>query len=352
LAVAGTHGKTTTTSLLAGICAAAGLDPTVVVGGRLRSLGSNARLGQGEYIVAEADESDGSFLKLSPTIAVVTNIDSEHLDHYGSYEKLVDAFAHFVNQVPFYGGAVLCFDSAAVRALLPRIEKPLLTYGFGAQAELRAHSLRLGPSGVRFAVDLRRDPLGTVELPLMGRHNVLNALGALGAALELDIPFETAAAALADFGGVARRLEQVGTVDDIVVFDDYGHHPTEVAATLSALREHHQRPLRVLFQPHRYTRTRDLFEAFLSAFDDADNVAMLDIYAAGEEPIPGVDTASLVAALRARGHRRVEQVPDLEAALRWLLDTARPGEAVITLGAGDVSKVAPRFLHAMETAES
>ena len=347
LAVAGTHGKTTTTSLLAVICAEAGLDPTVVVGGRLRSLGSNARLGQGEYLVAEADESDGSFLRLSPTIAVVTNIDAEHLDHYGTFDKLVDAFRHFVNQVPFYGGAVLCFDHPVVRGLLPDIEKPVITYGFAAQAELRAHSLQVGPRGVRFSVDLFRDPLGSIHLPLMGRHNVLNALGALGAALELDIPFDVAAKALTGFEGVGRRIEAVGDENGILVVDDYGHHPTEVRATLRGIREHHDRPVRVVFQPHRYSRTKDLFEEFLGAFDDADNVAILDIYPAGEAPIEGVSTERLVQAMRARGHRRVEHRASLEDALEWLEETARPGELVITLGAGSVSKLAKAFVRSM-----
>ena len=346
IAVAGSHGKTTTTSMLAVICAAAKLDPTVVVGGRLRSLGTSARLGQGDYLVAEADESDGSFLKLSPTIAIVTNIDPEHLDHYGSFDNLRTAFVDFINRVPFYGGAVLCFDDAAVRSILPKVDKPMLSYGLSVQAELRGHALHATERGVRFSVDLRGDPLGVVELPFPGKHNVRNALAAIGASLELEIPFEVTARALAEFDGVARRLEEVGIIDEITVVDDYGHHPTEVLATLSALRQSRARPLRVVFQPHRYTRTRDLFDEFLAAFDEADHVAITDIYPASEEPIDGISGKALVDAIAARGHRSVTHTGSLEDALDWMVQTAKPGEILLTLGAGSVSSLSRRFIEA------
>jgi UDP-N-acetylmuramate--alanine ligase len=347
LAVAGAHGKTTTTSMLATCLAAAGLDPTVVIGGKLNSLGSNAKLGQGPYLVAEADESDGSFLKLSPTLAVVTNIDPEHLDFYEDLEAIKRAFARFVDKVPFYGAAVLCLDDPNVRRIIPELRRHIVTYGLSPQADLRAEDLHFEGASSRFTVWRGETKLGELRLGMPGRHNVLNALAATAASLELEIPFERIAAALEGFTGVHRRFQRKGEVNGVLVVDDYGHHPSEIRATLAAARGgFHDRRVVVAFQPHRYTRTRDLFEEFVDAFQDAHELILTDIYAAGEEPITGISSERLYHQIKERGHRRVSYVADRARLLEAIEVRLRPGDLLLTLGAGDIWKVGEAYLKA------
>jgi UDP-N-acetylmuramate--alanine ligase len=343
VAVGGAHGKTTTTSMVAAVLARGGLDPTVVVGGRLRALGANARLGHGQFLVAEADESDGSFLRLAPAVAVVTNVDREHLDHYGSLEELRQAFVYFANRVPFYGVTVLCVDDPEVCALLPRITKRTLPYGTCSDAAIAAEDIRLLPHGSRFVVRAHERRLGEIELQVPGRHNVLNALAAVAVGIEVEVGFGHIAEALAGFHGVARRFETRGEADGVRVVDDYAHHPTEVRATLDAARGLGGRRL-VLFQPHRFTRTRDLRREFGAAFDDADRVWVLDVYAAGERAIKGVSGRNLVDSAREHGARHVEFAADPAAAVAAIADTARAGDTVLTLGAGDVWRLGDEVL--------
>ncbi len=349
IAVAGTHGKTTTTSMIGAILSEGRHDPTIVVGGRVLSLGSNARLGQGEYLVAEADESDGSFLKLAPTIAVVTTIDAEHLDHYGTLEAVRDAFVTFVSKVPFYGAAVLCLDQPNIQLLLPRIEKRIITYGLESGAELVARRLRLAGLTSRFEVFHRGAALGECTLQIPGRHNVLNALAAIGVGLDLEIPFVTIQRALAGFAGVQRRFQVRGTARGVMVVDDYGHHPAEIRATLAAAKAGFDCRVVTVFQPHRYTRTRDLRQEFLTAFNQADVLLVMDIYPAGEPPIPGVSARDLADAIRAHGHRDVTYVgSDRAHVLQHLWETTRSGDLVLTLGAGDVGQLGPALLDRLE----
>ncbi|MEW6487794.1 MAG: UDP-N-acetylmuramate--L-alanine ligase [Thermodesulfobacteriota bacterium] len=336
VAVAGAHGKTTTTSLVAAVLSEAGLDPTVVVGGRLASLGSNARLGQGEFLVAEADESDGSFLVLFPTVAVVTNIDREHMDHYGTEEALETAFVDFANKVPFYGAVVACLDDPRVQAVLPRIRKRTVTYGLSAQADVSARQVRREGGASRFRVFLRGEPLLEVALALPGEHNVLNALAAVAVATELDVAPDATARALSGFSGVDRRSQVIGEAGGVLVMDDYAHHPSEVQATLKGLREAHGRRVVAIFQPHRYSRTRDLFERFLTAFYGADVLVVTDIYPAGEAPAPDVTAAALVAGIRAHGHKDAELIPELARVPELLEPRLQEGDLVVTLGAGNV----------------
>ena len=344
VAVAGAHGKTTTTSLVAAVLAHGGLDPTVVIGGKVNSLGTGARMGQGDFMVVEADESDGSFLKLSPTLAVTTNLDREHLDHYGTVEALEEAFVQFLNKVPFYGLAVLCLDDPRLQNLLPRIEKRRLTYGLTAMADLEARDLVCGPRGSRFQAFFRGEPLGLFRLSMPGRHNVLNALAAVAVGLELEVPVPRIQEALANFSGVARRFQVKGTARSITVVDDYGHHPTEIRATLAAARLGQPRRVVVCFQPHRYTRTRDLLADFCTAFYEADHLVLMDIYPAGEKPLPGIHTGLLYDGIREHGHRDVHYCPDREAAVSHLLRFLREGDLLLTLGAGDVWKVGEAVL--------
>ncbi len=348
IAVAGAHGKTTTTSLVAHVLDAAGLDPTAVIGGRVRGASGGMRLGRGDFLVAEADESDGSFLRLQPVIAVVTNVEAEHLDHWGSLEAIHAGFADFANRVPFWGLTVACLDDPGVQAILPRLSRRIVTYGFSAQADLVAANPEALHWGVRFHVRRRGERLGALHLPLPGRHNVQNALAALCVALELDVPFATAAEALESFGGVERRFETVGSAAGVRVVDDYGHHPTEIRATLAAARELHAGRIVAVFQPHRYTRTRDLFESFATAFHDSDALWLTEIYAAGEEKIPNVESAALAAAIEAHGHRSVRFVPDLERVVEELAPELREGDLVLVMGAGNVSSLAPRLVAALE----
>lgn len=343
VAVAGTHGKTTTTSLISLVLQSGGLDPTVVVGGRMHNIGTGARVGRGDYLVAEADESDGSFLKLTPTLAVVTNIDDDHLDYWGTVDKLTDGFDAFANKVPFYGTVFLGVDDPGSRRLLPRVRRPVVTYGFAGDAEIRAEDLRATPSETSFRVTRSGRSLGDVRWPVMGRHNAANALAAVGAGLELGLSFKTIADALARFEGVGRRLEKKGDAGGVTVMDDYGHHPTEIRATLAALRQRWpDRRLVTLFQPHRYSRTRLLGAEFAACFEQTDVLGLLDIYAAGESPIPGVSSDALAERLAAHGRAAVRLPADRgPEQLRALV---RPGDVVLTLGAGDVWKWGERLL--------
>lgn len=347
IAVAGSHGKTTTTSMLATSLTAAGFDPTVVVGGRVDSIGSNARLGLGDTFVTEADESDGSFLLLDPTVAVVTNIDMEHLDHYTGLEHLKRVFLEFLNKVPFYGACVVCLDDENIRTILPSVRKRLITYGLTPEADFHATDIRQEGFTTSFTALHHGEKIGSVVLPLPGRHMVQNALAVIAVAYEMNVPFAAVAAPLSAFSGVRRRFQRIGEVGDVLVIDDYGHHPTEIRATLAAARAAFDRRLVVAFQPHRYTRTRDLFDEFLTTFVDADKLLMADIYPASEEPIEGVTAQKLVDGIRAMGHRDVSYHPDKKELLRALLDVARPGDLVLTLGAGDLNQLAARLVAAL-----
>ncbi|MEJ2037306.1 MAG: UDP-N-acetylmuramate--L-alanine ligase [Desulfosarcinaceae bacterium] len=346
VAVAGAHGKTTTTSLVASVLGAGGLDPTVVIGGKLKSIGSNAVLGQGDYIVAEADESDGSFLKYSPAIAVVTNIDSEHLDFYKDLDDIKRVFLSFIDRIPFYGLAVLCLDNEAVQDLIPRIRKRFVTYGMSPQADLQARDAITGGMTSRFKVVHHGDTLGEILLSLPGEHNVYNALASIAVGLELGIDFRQIKAALEKVEGVQRRLEVKGRTGDITVVDDYGHHPTEIKTTLAALDQAfpNQRKV-VVFQPHRYTRTHALFDDFSRSFYQSDTLLVLPIYAASEKPIEGVDSRILCTSIQAHGHKDVRFVEDLDAAAETLLAIAADGDVVLTLGAGNVYQVGEAFLN-------
>jgi UDP-N-acetylmuramate--alanine ligase len=344
IAVAGTHGKTTTTGLVGLILEEAGLDPTVAIGGNLRSRGSNVRLGHGEFMVAEADESDASFLLLVPTLAIVTNIDAEHLDHYGNIDRVRDAFLSFINHVPFYGAAVLGIDSVNVRALLPSIRKPVITYGIAPDADLRAEKIVVDGLSTRFEVVRKGEVLGTVTIPTPGVHVAMNSLAAIAVALELGIDFAIAASALAKFSGISRRFEIKGEAAGRIVIDDYAHHPEEVKATLAAARAAFKHRIVAVFQPHRYTRMRDLFEAFLTAFDDADMLCLLDIYSAGEDAIPDVTSHRLYEAISKRGHLNVKYLGALSGAAHKLAEMTVSGDVVLTLGAGDIYGLGDQLL--------
>src|SRR5262245_46383304 len=338
VAVAGSHGKTTTTTMIATVLLQAGLDPTAVIGGRVNSLGlANARLGRGEYLVAEADESDGSFLKLPPTVAVVTNIDAEHLDHYGTHDAVKRAFVDFINRVPFYGLAVLCLDHPHVQAILPQVHKRYVTYGEAPQADYRARDIRFEGFRTTYVAWRGAEELGLVTLGMPGRHNVLNSLAALAVADFLEVPFARTREALAQFQGVQRRFTVRGQERGVLVVDDFGHHPMEVRATLAGARAGFPgRKILAAFQPHRHTRTRDQWDEFTRAFYDADSVVLCDIFGAGEPAIPGVDTSKLVQAIRDHGTKDVTYVPRREDIATHLASLAQPGDIVITLGAGDI----------------
>jgi UDP-N-acetylmuramate--alanine ligase len=348
IAVAGAHGKTTTTWITGYILERGGLDPTMVIGGKLNSLGSNARLGQGEFIVAEADESDGSFLRLSPTIAVVTNIDAEHLDFYGDLTRIKEVFLDFINKIPFYGLAVLCLDNEGIQDLIPRIEKRFVTYGLTSQADYQARDVSFHGLKSRYRMFHQGEPLGWVDLSLPGIHNVCNSMASIAVGLELGIPFETSVAALKEVEGVQRRLEVKGsTKKGAVVVDDYGHHPTEIKMTLLAARQSWpDQRLVVVFQPHRYTRTQALFDDFTRAFYQADVLVLLPIYGAGEVAIEGVTGEGLYEGIRLHGHKHVVYQESVDGALSYLRDAVAAGDVVLTLGAGDVWKVGAGLLRA------
>jgi UDP-N-acetylmuramate--alanine ligase len=344
VAVAGTHGKTTTTSMLATVLAHGGLDPTIVIGGRLRGLGSNAKLGKGEFLVAEADESDGSFLKLSPTLAVVTTIDAEHLDYYRDLAHIQEAFLQFINKVPFYGSAILCLDQENIQDLLPRVEKRFITYGLRTQADITAREIMLQGMGSEFVVVARQEVLGKFRLRVPGMHNVSNALAAVGVGLDLAIEPEAIREALEEFAGVERRFQVKGEARGIVVVDDYGHHPAEIRATLDAAKEGFGRRVVVVFQPHRYTRTKYLLRDFSTAFYQADVVIVTEVYAAGEPVIPGVSGRQIAEGALEHGHRNVTFVKDKEAVPDLLLPVLRPGDLVITMGAGDIWQIGEEIM--------
>ena len=359
IAVAGAHGKTSTTSMIALALERAGLDPTAVIGGRLRAFGSNARLGRGEYMVAEADESDRSFLKLSPTVAVVTNVDREHMEAYGGFEDLQQAFVDFANKVPFYGVVIACADDVELARLLPRMTRRVVTYGSTEAADLAATEVHLSgfgssctvvrhPSHAQPGAAAAPETLGTLRLQVPGRHSVLNALAAIGVGLELGVPFEVLAAALADFQGAERRFERRGVVHGITVIDDYGHHPTEIAAVLDAARAAAPARVIVAFQPHRYTRTAQLMPEFAAALAAADEVVLTDIYPAGEEEIPGVAVEALAAAANGRRARPVSVVRALDRVAPTVAAMAAPGDLVITLGAGSIGGVAQQVVRELE----
>ncbi len=339
VAIAGSHGKTTTTSLVATVLSAAGFDPTVVVGGRMAALGTNARLGEGDLLVAEADESDGSFLRLTPTIAVVTNIDPEHLDHYGTHERLKEAFLEFVEKVPFYGLAVLCLDHPDVQDLLPRIQRRHVTYGLSPQADYWARGVEFEGTSVRFSALRRGEALGEFSVRMPGVHNVLNTLAAIAVADELAVPFDVLRESLASFHGVGRRFTVTAIERDVVLVDDYGHHPAEIRATLAAARRAYNGRVVVVFQPHRYTRTQNLFEEFTRSFNDCDLLVVVPVYPAGERPIPGATGERLADAIAVHGHHSVHYAADLSAAVEMLVPQLRAGDVLIALGAGDVNKV-------------
>jgi UDP-N-acetylmuramate--alanine ligase len=345
VAIAGAHGKTTTTSLVASVLAAGGLDPTVVIGGKLKSIDANAVLGQGDYIVAEADESDGSFLKYSPAIAVVTNIDSEHLDFYKDLDEIKKVFLAFLDRIPFYGLAVLCLDNEAVQDLIPQIRKRFVTYGFSPQADLQAREVVGGGMASRFAVVHHGRPLGEILLSLPGEHNVYNALASIAVGLELGIDFKKIKAALEKVEGVQRRLEVKGQIGGITVIDDYGHHPTEIKTTLAAMEQAFPKKRKVVvFQPHRYTRTRALFDDFSRSFYQSDTLLVLPIYAASEKSIEGVDSQKLCVSIQAHGHKDVRFIQDIDAAVAALVDIVAKEAVVLTLGAGNVYQVGEALL--------
>ena len=347
IGVAGTHGKTTTSSLLSFILECGGMKPTAIVGGKVLNFGSNARIGQGEYIVFEADESDGSFLKLFPTIAVVTNIDADHLDYYKYFEGLKDAFLSYINQVPFYGYSVLCIDDKIVAELLPKVERPYYTYGFSDRADFRAAEVHVDRGRTKFSCYYRKECLGEVEMNLCGNHNVVNSLAVITVAVELGIDFKIIREGLLQFKGVGRRLEKVGEEKGIMVFDDYGHHPTEIRATLEALKSYRRRIVAV-FQPHRYTRTELLRDDFGAAFPNADIVFLTEIYPAGEAPIEGVSSRLIRDAIKKHEGRDAEIISGLKDIPGKILDIVREGDIVITLGAGDINKAAPMILEAIK----
>ncbi|MEE8313428.1 MAG: UDP-N-acetylmuramate--L-alanine ligase [Myxococcota bacterium] len=343
VAIAGSHGKTTTTSLVGAVLKAGDLDPTTIVGGMVKSLGANSQLGAGDILVAEADESDGSFLRLVPTVVVITNVDREHLDHYGSYESLERSFLDFANRVPFYGVSVLCLDDPGVQGLLPEITRRTTTYGLSPQADVSAD--RIAPEGlaIRFRPRAGGQPLEPVCLAMPGEHNVCNALAAIAVGMEFGVPFPRIRSALEDFRGVGRRFEVLGERDGILVIDDYAHHPTEIRATLAAARHALDRRIVAVFQPHRYSRTRDVFDDLARAFHDADQLLLTEIYPAGEEKLAGVSASALADAARDFGHHSVRFVPEREEIANVLREILEPGDTVIFMGAGDIARVAQEF---------
>ncbi len=348
IAIAGTHGKTTTTSRVATVLSHGGIDPTVVIGGRLDSIGSNAKLGQGEFLVAEADESDGSFLKLSPTIAVVTNVDEDHLDYYKDLDEIRSTFVDFINKVPFYGLVILCLDDENLQGMIPEVKKRLITYGLSSQADFQASEIEHKADRTSFLVSYRGDALGRLNMRMPGVHNVLNALAAVAVGMELDMPFDSIAEGFQDFGGVQRRFQVKGEAQEIMVVDDYGHHPVEIKATLAAARSGWDRRVVAVFQPHRYSRTEALFDDFLTAFYQADHIAVMDVYAAGEEPRPEVSAEKLAEGISGHGHKSCCYTGDLEATVEHLQAVLQPGDIVITLGAGNVWQVGESLMQLLE----
>jgi UDP-N-acetylmuramate--alanine ligase len=339
IAIAGSHGKTTTTSMISTVLGFGGFDPTIVVGGKVKTLGTNAHLGKGSFMVVEADESDGSFLMLSPVIAVVTNIDREHLDYYENLIYLKEAFSDFLNKIPFYGLAVLCFDCLRVRSIAQTFKKRFITYGFCHESELRADDIRVCGLQTSFKILFKDSSLGNVNLNVPGRHNAQNALASFAVGMELGMSFEYIREGLGEFRGIDRRLQVKGEGQGVLVMDDYGHHPEEIRATLKTLRESFSRRLIVVFQPHRYTRTNLLFNDFISVLGEPDMLFILDIYSAGEMPIEGVTSEKLAQSLKDRGHKSVFYVKEPDEVVHSILKMLKPGDLVLTLGAGDVWKL-------------
>jgi UDP-N-acetylmuramate--alanine ligase len=345
IAVAGAHGKTTTTSIVASVLAAAHLDPTFVIGGRVNQAGTTARLGKGEFFVVEADESDRSFLLLAPVVAVVTTIDREHLDQYASLEDIQDAFVQFVNRVPFYGAAILCLDEPNVQAIIPNVKRPIIAYGTSSQADLVIGDIKLEGLGSEFRLTYKGNDLGIFQLfHPPGIHNVRNAAAAAAVALYLNVPAELIREGLGKFAGVGRRFDIKGVVNDITVIDDYGHHPAEIRATLEAARICKFNRLLVLFQPHRYTRTQHLWDEFSRAFNQADVLVLTDIYAASEAPIPGITSEALANAIREAGHKNVSYFRSMQEGIEYLLREARSLDAILTIGAGNVSRASNELM--------
>jgi UDP-N-acetylmuramate--alanine ligase len=352
VAVSGSHGKTTTTSMISTILAQGNLDPTMVIGGKLASIGSNARLGDGEIIVAEADESDGSFLKLSPTIAVITNIDREHLDYYPGINEIKNAFLTFANIVPFYGCTVVCSDNIHVREIIPSIKRKMITYGIESVADYSAVNIKFLKTKTTYTLVYKKKKLGTVELVVPGLFNVYNSLAAIAVARELNLDFSTIREGLKNFSGVQRRLEIKGRVGDITVVDDYGHHPTEIKETLKAMRQIWKNRLVVVFQPHRFTRTKALFEEFTKAFGNVDILILNDIYPASEEPIAGINSAVLCKAIKKTGQKHVEYIPRAEETIEYLLKTVKAKDTVATIGAGSIYKIGEALIKELVARET
>lgn len=344
IAVAGSHGKTTTTSMISTVLAYGGFDPTIVVGGRVRSLGTNARVGNGKFMVVEADESDGSFLMLSPVIAVVTNIDEEHLDHYQSIERLECAFSEFLDKVPFYGLAVICLDSARVRSVIPRFKKRVVTYGFSEGSEFRAEDVIVSGFSTDFKVFFKNSLLGSVGLHVPGRHNAQNALAAFAVGMELGMSFEEVKEGLSEFKGIDRRIQLKGEINGVRIIDDYAHHPEEIRVTLNTLKESFSGRVISIFQPHRFTRTSLLFDEFARVLSDVDILYLLDIYPAGEEPITDVSSVKLASAIRDKGNQNVYYAETGEGLIDKLAGVIRPGDVVVTIGAGNVWTIGEKLL--------
>lgn len=347
VAVGGTHGKTTTTSLISAVLSSGGLDPTVVVGGKIKTMGTGGRLGTSQYLVAEADESDGSILKLSPTIAIITTVDEEHLDYYSGLAEIQEAFTRFANSVPFYGCSIVCLDQHNIQSIIGDIERRVITYGMMGQADVQAHDVEATAERTTFGVTAGGRECGRIDITMPGLHNVYNSLAAVAVGLELGVSFSEIASALAEFEGIARRFEIKGEASDVLVLDDYGHHPTEIRATLSAAASRWNRRIVVLFQPHRYTRTQKLVEDFGRSFYDATSLYVTRIYAAGETPIEGVSGENIVDAARRYGHHDAVYVEDTEDLTRRVLADIRPGDVVMTLGAGDIYKVGEKILEVL-----
>ena len=353
--VAGAHGKTTTTSLISTVLGQGGFDPTIVIGGKLKGIGSNARLGQGEFLVAEADESDGSFLKLSPTIAVVTNIDREHMEFFKNIKNLKEAFLSFINKVPFYGTAIICNENENLKEIIPNIHRKFLTYGFSEASDIYAVNIEKGFMSMSFDVVYKGSGLGRFSIPMAGSHNVLNTLACIGVALELKMDVQAVRDALGSFSGIQRRFELKGEAKGIKVFDDYGHHPTEIKATISAAKESLEflggnGRLFVIFQPHRYSRTYDLMDEFPPALKDADSLVLLDIYSAGEKPVEDVNSIKLIEKIRTMGHADAVYSADKEDAIKEVVAKMKPGDILITLGAGDIWKLGEKVLERLNAA--
>ncbi|MDY6854345.1 MAG: UDP-N-acetylmuramate--L-alanine ligase [Thermodesulfobacteriota bacterium] len=344
VAVSGTHGKTTTTSMIATVLANRGMDPTVIIGGRLNSIDSNAKLGQGDFLVAEADESDGSFLMLTPTIAVVTNIDQEHMDHYRDIAQVKKSYLDFINKIPFYGLAIICLDHKNIQGLIPEIKKRYITYGLTSQADIQARELAFNGDETQFDVLHYGESLGEITLQMPGTHNVYNALAAIAVGLELDIDFDCIQGSLNSFKGIQRRFQIKGEYHNILIVDDYAHHPIEIRATLSGAKAGWGRRLVAVFQPHRFTRVKDLYEEFLTAFNQADILIITDIYPAGEEPIPGVDARSLFDGMKEHGYKNISFLPDKDRIASHLKKILKKGDLLITMGAGDIYKVGDELI--------